>query len=275
MVLQQAQSKLSNLQLRILSALILGPAAIAVVWLGEWYLFVFLCAAGAGMSIEWAKLCKATGTSLVATMVLTNVVALGLLQFDMPKEAIGLIAAGVLQAFIFLRTDKSAEFKPVLAGIPYITLACLAMLWLRSLPEHGLATVLWLAIVVVAMDIGAYFSGRSIGGPKMAPKISPGKTWAGLCGGFICAALAGYAFGMVYQSPQMLVLALISGVLGLAAQLGDLIESALKRRAGVKDSGNLIPGHGGLLDRFDGFLTVMPLAALMAWSKGGSPLIWQ
>ena len=143
-------------------------------------------------------------------------------------------------------------------GLVYIVPALVALLWLRGLPD-GLRWVAFLAAIVWSGDIGAYLVGRLIGGPRLAPRISPGKTWSGAAGGTACAVLAGVAVISGH-----LVAALPALALSLAAQAGDLLESALKRRFGVKDSGRIIPGHGGLLDRLDGVLTAAPLAALLA-----------
>jgi phosphatidate cytidylyltransferase len=108
----------------------------------------------------------------------------------------------------------------------------------------------------------------------MAPKISPGKTWSGLLGGSICAGGVGVVAAVISGQSTLFTFAVLGVVLGLAAQAGDLIESALKRRYNVKDSGTLIPGHGGVLDRLDGFLTAAPLAGLIVWINGGSPFTW-
>lgn len=138
------------------------------------------------------------------------------------------------------------------AGLLYIGAAAIALAWLRSL-DNG-AIVLWVFIVTWSTDILAYFTGRSLGGPKLAPSISPGKTWSGLIGGVIGAALGGAL--IVHFCGLAHGLILLAPLLAVAAQCGDLFESALKRRAGVKDSGRLLPGHGGVLDRLDGLLPV-------------------
>lgn len=140
------------------------------------------------------------------------------------------------------------------AGVPYIGCGTAALLWLRGLPDAGAWLVLMLVLAVWASDIGAYLVGRLVGGPKLAPRISPGKTWSGAAGGLLAAGLAGFS---VYGVRG----AAFAAVLGIAAQGGDLLESALKRHFGVKDSGRTIPGHGGLLDRLDGMLVAAPVAA--------------
>ncbi len=168
---------------------------------------------------------------------------------------VGLLGAGMAAEWLIL-----CRRRPGLrwVGLAYIMPAILALVWLRGLPD-GLRWVAFLAAVVWSGDIGAYLVGRLVGGPRLAPRISPGKTWSGAVGGTLCAVLAGVA-----ASSGDVVAALPALGLSLAAQGGDLLESALKRHFGVKDSSRVIPGHGGLLDRLDGVLTAAPLAALLA-----------
>jgi phosphatidate cytidylyltransferase len=154
-----------------------------------------------------------------------------------------------------------SERRWALIGIVYLGVPAVAFLALRDLP-NGMQLVFWLVIVVVATDVFAYLTGRSLGGPKLAPKISPGKTWSGLVGGTPGALILGAAVAsMVGWS--WLQGGLFALILALVAQSGDLFESFIKRRAGVKDSGRLIPGHGGVLDRFDGYLFAVPTLALL------------
>jgi len=144
------------------------------------------------------------------------------------------------------------------AGMLYVVLPAMAIIFLRQ-QENGIALTLWMLVIVWATDIGAYFAGRAIGGPKLAPKISPNKTWAGLVGGMLAALVIGLAIAWSTGLPHMLWL--LGAPLAVAAQAGDLFESWLKRISGVKDSGRILPGHGGVLDRLDG---VVPVAILVA-----------
>lgn len=159
-------------------------------------------------------------------------------------------------------------------GVAYIIIPCASMLWLRGLsfadnPHGGMTVVLFVMLVVCATDIGAYFTGKRVGGPKLAPSISPGKTWAGLGGGIVAAALAGAIGASFSPYPPSAFAGLDLGVLlALVAQGGDLFESWLKRRANVKDSGTLLPGHGGILDRVDGLVAALPVFALLVWLSG-------
>ena len=151
-------------------------------------------------------------------------------------------------------------------GFVYCLLPAISLLWIRERAEYegigsGFDLLIWVFLVVWSTDIGAYFAGRAIGGPKLAPSISPNKTIAGLIGGVICAAI--FAGGWVYYVRLPGSLLPLAVLFGAAAQVGDLFESGLKRRAGVKDSGTWLPGHGGLLDRLDGLVPVAVLTAAL------------
>ena len=140
---------------------------------------------------------------------------------------------------------------------------------MRLDPLWGFAALMLVLLVVWATDIGGYFAGRLIGGPKLWPQVSPKKTWAGAIGGF-AASLAVAAGFAAFNFGKIIPLLLLSGVLSIASQLGDLFESAVKRRFGVKDSSHIIPGHGGLLDRLDGFVAAIVLAAIFGFLRGGA-----
>ena len=148
------------------------------------------------------------------------------------------------------------------SGLAYVITALLVLLWLRHQPVLGRETVLWLTACVWATDIAAYFVGSWVGGAKLAPRISPGKTWSGLIGAIVVTALTSAGFGVAIGAGQPLTLGAVGAILAVVGQMGDLLKSHAKRRAGVKDSGHLIPGHGGLLDRLDGFMAVLLAAAL-------------
>lgn len=152
-------------------------------------------------------------------------------------------------------------------GVGYIAVVGASFLWLRGMTPavHGYsgATILiWMLCVVWATDIAAFFTGRAIGGPKLAPSISPGKTWSGLAGGVAAAAIIGALFAMAEHMPGFVVLFLLSAMTSAVSQGGDLLESYIKRLCGVKDSGDLLPGHGGVLDRVDGLVTAAPFVVL-------------
>ncbi|GAB6053492.1 phosphatidate cytidylyltransferase [Magnetospira thiophila] len=158
----------------------------------------------------------------------------------------------------------------IVVGIPYIVLPMAAMVWLRGMEDWGMVNFIWLLGVVWATDTGAYAAGRLIGGPKLAPRISPKKTWAGLLGGMACAMAVGAGIDFWLERPSGSWMFWVSGGLAVIAQMGDLFESWVKRRFNVKDSGGMIPGHGGLLDRMDGLLAAgLALALLEFWALGG------
>lgn len=166
--------------------------------------------------------------------------------------ALGLIFGAALFISVF---DQSLRLA---YGVIYAGFPALAVLYLRGM-DNGLLILFWTLALVWATDIGAYFAGRAIGGPKLAPKFSPNKTWAGLVGGVLVTALFSFVLHVYWQLPFRLVL--LSMPLAVVAQMGDLFESWLKRQAGAKDSGTIFPGHGGVMDRLDGLIPVAPLVA--------------
>ncbi len=170
--------------------------------------------------------------------------------------------AAPLMLFEWTRLTRGNPVLRVLAW-GYTLAAVTALLWIRHQPSLGRETLIWILVCIWATDIGAYFVGRAAGGAKLAPRISPGKTWAGLIGGMAWSAMASAAVGYAFGLGETLPLALIGAGLAVVGQLGDLLESAAKRRAGVKDSGRLIPGHGGLLDRVDGLIAVLVAVGLV------------
>ncbi len=174
--------------------------------------------------------------------------------------AVLVASAAVMMFYEWRRLLAGWGFGWQAAGFAYALVPALALLWIRDRAPQGLELLLWVFIVTWSTDIGAYIAGRAIGGPKLAPSISPNKTIAGLVGGMLSAALAGYVWAeLTSLSASLFGLA---PLFALAAQAGDLFESGLKRRAGVKDSGNWLPGHGGALDRLDGLVVVATLTAL-------------
>jgi phosphatidate cytidylyltransferase len=272
-------SSWSDLRLRLRSALLLAPIGLICIWRGEVSWAVLLLAATVGLAREWELLCRMRPVIprglLVAAMAVPAVAiaAVGLGGAAIALLLVGAIAVGLASGRIALGL-----------GIPYIGLAGIALVWLRQDAVVGRWNVLFVIFVVWASDIGAYVAGRLIGGPKLAPRISPGKTWAGAAGGLIAAAAVGLAAGTVsagavdggaVDAVSLLRAALVAAALGVVSQAGDLGESAVKRRFGVKDSGGLIPGHGGLLDRLDGVLTAAPAAALIALALGPGVALWQ
>ena len=261
---------------RVLSGLVLAPVALAAVYFGSPYLDVFAGVAALIMAWEWGRLCGGgeAGASGVVLMVavVAAVAAVGLATA--PTALIILACGGVAVLGSALRAQTSGGPLWLAAGVPYIGIPCVALAWLGSATEDGRMVVFWLFAVVWAVDCGGYLFGRLIGGPRLAPAISPNKTWAGLAGGVACAGAAGAAAAALLGKEGMLPLVLLSSAMGLLAQAGDLAESAVKRHFQVKDASNLIPGHGGLLDRADGLLAVLVAVASINLLGGRSVLAW-
>jgi phosphatidate cytidylyltransferase len=264
------------LRLRVVSALVLAPLPIAAIWFGWPWLPLLTAAAAAVMAWEWGRLCRGgdfgrTGIVLVA-VVLLAVAAASLASTGLALGAAVIGAGLVLWA---ARETKDADPQWTAFGAIWVALPCVCLLWLARDGLAGRRTLLWLLAVVWATDIGAYAVGRTFGGPRLAPRWSPSKTWTGLMGGIVCAALTGWATAAWLGISPAAPLAGISAGLAIVEQFGDLAESAAKRRFGVKDSSGLIPGHGGLLDRLDGLLAVIPIVALLTLIGGRSPLAWR
>jgi phosphatidate cytidylyltransferase len=246
---------------RIGSGLVMAVAALLLAWRGGLGFFAMVLGGGLVMCWEWGRLVRGDGLDRLALahmgalVVAASLAALGL-------HAPALIALAVL-AIVLLVVDRPRPLTA--AGVLYVGLPAVALIWLRSDQECGLAAILYLFIVVWVTDIAAYASGRLIGGAKLAPRISPGKTWTGLVGGTAGAALSGAMFAQLVAGAGALRLGLMALLLSLLAQAGDLAESALKRRSGHKDASHLIPGHGGMLDRVDGLIVAAFAAALIGF----------
>jgi phosphatidate cytidylyltransferase len=254
----------------------LVPAAVAAEWAGG---AVWVIAVGSVAALalwEWARL---TGEGRVAAPGYAVIAAAGSLPlFAWVAHSAGLGFVGLcgVAAAIGGALRRSSAAAGLLCGVGtlYIGFAAIALVWLRDLPAIGLGGLLWLLAAVWAADVGAYLVGRAIGGPRLAPRLSPNKTWAGLMGSVVGAILVGIAFGQFWPgAPAPAMLAMAGLVLGIAGQGGDLLESAAKRHYGVKDSSGLIPGHGGVLDRVDALMAVVLLFALIHLA-GGAGLTW-
>jgi phosphatidate cytidylyltransferase len=264
----------NSLVLRTLSALVLAPAAVAAVWFGWPWLPLVTAAAGAVMAWEWARLCsgsrlRASGIAVIGVALATIAVAA---LTHRPLIAGSLSLCGAACVWGVARRESGVEPVWLALGTLWIALPCVLFLWLADDREAGRVTVLWMFAIVWSTDIGGYAFGRLVGGPRLAPRWSPRKTWAGLIGGACCAALVGWAAAGLLGLPMVLPLVLLSAGLAIVEQFGDLAESVAKRRFGVKDTSALIPGHGGLLDRLDGLLAVIPAVALLSAIGGGSVL---
>ena len=253
------------LKTRILSALVLAPLVLADIYVGGIWLDALMLLVAGLMGWEWARLCgqgnlPPAGYAVILVLVgVPLMFALGYSQHALLELLIGTVLVALVSFM-----GKRALVPWLVGGTFYIGLAVLAFLWLRAVPDQGRALVFWILFVVWAVDICAYFAGRGIGGPKLAPAISPNKTWAGLLGGMAGGALVSAAAADWLGWPLTAMLA-AGAALAVVAQAGDLLESWCKRRFGVKDSSHIIPGHGGILDRVDGLLAVLPVVFAFIW----------
>ncbi|MEO8115382.1 MAG: phosphatidate cytidylyltransferase [Phenylobacterium sp.] len=271
--LQQARRfDWSNLGLRVASAVVLVPAALLAAWFGGWLFLVLIAVAVALLAIEWGGMSAPGAPIRVSAAVAVAVLAGVFLGYE-DHFSWGWIATGVGAVAAALVARGMAE-RPADAafGVLYIAPACICLIWLRSMPQGHWWTLMLFAVTWSA-DIGAFAVGSTLKGPKLWPRFSPNKTWSGFLGGLAAATATGALMAVLSAFRlNAWAAAAVGLVVGLATMAGDLWESALKRRFGVKDSGDLIPGHGGLLDRVDGlmFAVVVMAAARLAnhWGWG-------
>lgn len=256
----------SELGKRVISAIVLGLLAIAAAWAGGVPFIVFWALAAAAVWWEWIGVVQAAQRQLLAVIGAVSIAGMTIA-----------LAAGV-PAFAFVTTLIGAAVAMsagqtrrvwVGAGIFYAAAVLIPATMLREHAALGFVTVLWLFAAVWTTDTGAYFAGRAFGGPKLAPSISPKKTWSGAAGGTLAGLVASQAvlyFSGIAWHPMHTVAALL---VIIAAQLGDLLESWIKRYFAVKDAGTLLPGHGGVMDRLDGFLIGALVALVIGLIAGG------
>ncbi len=257
-----------NLFQRIVSALTLLPVVLGLIYLGGWWFFALLGLGGTLMVREWCILTNASRgypfyLALIIALLPAVAITADVRPFDTSVLSVSLIMAGIVLLVVSpsklaaSTSDSPRTVNGIVGGI-YVTLAITSMAWLRLQDTDG-RLVIWLFFAVWAMDVGGYFAGKGIGGPKLAPTISPKKTWAGLIGGVLLSGLVSWVFALLLNIGSPLSLPVAGAALAIVAQLGDLYESAVKRALNTKDSGALIPGHGGILDRVDGLVFAAPV----------------
>ncbi|OIQ45401.1 MAG: phosphatidate cytidylyltransferase [Roseobacter sp. MedPE-SW] len=232
---------------RIISALVMVAVALVSIWAGGlvFTLVIALCCGGMVWELTHMLASRRSGAALMlGASTAAAVFVAGLLPMTL---GLALLLAPVVLGWVQVSGTSKTRFAVFAL---WIVLAGYSFVWMRN--SLGAEWLIWLAIVVVATDVAGYFAGKTLGGPKFWPRISPKKTWSGTSAGWIAAALVGAAAAPLFDMGFSLVLA--SVLVSMASQAGDVAESALKRQTGVKDSSGLIPGHGGLLDRFDGML---------------------
>jgi phosphatidate cytidylyltransferase len=263
-------------RLRVLSTLILVPLALAGLWLGGVAFAALIGVAVALMLAEWRGIIGAAARpALGFVLALVLGAAVVLAEAWRADAALALVVALALVAAFEPAGPTAGQGTPpralLLAGVLYAGLPGLAAVSIRHGGEGMLATA-FLFVVVWATDIGAYFAGRTLGGPKLWPRVSPKKTWSGALGGLLAAVVLGTGLVALFGAPHPLRLAATAALLSVASQAGDLYESSLKRRFGVKDSGTIIPGHGGVLDRFDGLVAALVVAWVIGALSGGTDI---
>jgi len=251
----------------------MAPPALLATWWGGYAFAALVAVAVALMCWEWDRMITGRFGWPGRVGAIGCFVA-ALLAVSMPLVAATLVIAAAAVGGALAARENSARLWAGL-GILYAGIPSMALVWLRGHDVQGLNTVVWVLLLVWATDIGAYAAGRTIGGPLLMPRVSPKKTWAGLIGGVASAAVVGLVTSLVLSLPHPVVIAAVSGLLAVMAQAGDLFESWIKRRCGVKDSSNVIPGHGGVLDRVDGLLAAALAVALASLATGTVVLYWQ
>ncbi len=260
-------SRRRELALRVASAAVLIPFGLYAVWTGGWALAVGAAIVGAAMAFEWGRMTQ--GGVVMAAIVFSALIN-AVYPVTPQYSAYALAGAAVIGALAARGSERrgAAAF-----GIVYTAGMPLALQALRAWPGEGWALALGSMLIVWASDSGAYFAGRALGGPLIAPQDSPNKTWSGAAGGALAAIAAGAAFAALINA-SIPAWTLWGFFITLAAQGGDMFESQIKRRYGVKDASGLVPGHGGVLDRVDGLgaACVAAIALLSIWPSASASL---
>lgn len=252
----------SNLRLRLVSGAVLAAIAFGLAYAGPLPFATLVLVCGLVISWEWGRLVRGATFDLgffVHAAAVTAAIVLAAAGYAAPAVAVLATAAITLVPLYFGRGARLSAL-----GVFYVGLPAVALLWLHGDEPFGFLAVLLIFAIVWTSDTAAFAAGRAIGGPKLWPKVSPKKTWAGLIGALLAGALAAAAFALIAGDVSPLRLLLVGGALSFVAQAGDLAESALKRLFGLKDASDLIPGHGGFMDRMDSIVAVAVAAALYA-----------
>lgn len=247
---------------RVISAAVLASIGIGATVAGPWPLAVVVAAVSAFLAWEWGRLVRnCEFDDMLFVHVAALVIAIGLTAARLTEYALLVLVVG----FVGIAIRRSREYRKLSAlGVPYVGLAAIGIIWLRD-SNLGLAAVLFVFASVWAHDSVAMFAGRAAGGPRLWPSISPKKTWSGAISGLTASTVIGAAATLFIPGTGIIWLGAIGFLLGLAALIGDLAESSLKRLGRVKNASGLIPGHGGFLDRMDGAIASFALACLIAY----------
>lgn len=265
---EQPSKKLSDLGVRLASAVVLGPLVLAIAYWGGLAFALLMLAAAMLFLWEWFSM---TGTAFKSVSSLvgqgTLLLLAVLLVAGLPGAGLAAMLAGAVAVFALSGFAKSGRWGA--EGTLYSGLALYALSTLRD-GSNGLLIIFFLLFVVWATDIFAYFTGRALGGPKLWTRVSPKKTWSGAIGGLVLATLFGMGVAFVAGETGLVFWAVFAAALSVVSQAGDLLESAIKRRFDVKDSSKLIPGHGGIMDRIDGLVAAAIFAVLVGLIAGGT-----
>jgi phosphatidate cytidylyltransferase len=251
----------SDFGVRLLSGLGMAALAAAFVFTGMIPFVVLVAAVALVLSWEWSRLVHGPEADAVLAVHLATASGAAVLA-GLGYAGLGLLALAI-GAILAMVLSLGGNSIYAAVGVFYAGLPAVAMIWLRSDPALGLLAVVFLIVIVITADTAAFVAGRLVGGPKLWPRISPNKTWAGLIGAVAASAIIGGCFWFVVSNASVPHLAGAAAVLALVAQAGDLAESALKRRFGTKDTGKILPGHGGVMDRLDGLVAAASATGLL------------
>ena len=274
-MLLSAASDLTNLQARIITGLLVGPVVLLATYAGGLFFVFLVLTAVLICGREWTRLVTGDASGFLLWYLAAGLAVVTAVQYVLGDVA-ALITLGTATLALAGLCFATGVRPPIIAtiGLPYLGATAIALLWLRQDAIGGVGLVVWLLLAVWATDVAAYAAGRLIGGPRLLPSVSPRKTWAGLIGGVAAAGVVGLTAGVTLGIAGPLPAAVGGAILGLAAQAGDLVESAIKRRFGVKDTGGVLPGHGGLMDRLDGLFVAAPVLALFHGFAGRQWVWW-
>jgi phosphatidate cytidylyltransferase len=254
-----------NLVARIAAALVLAPLAIAIAYAGGTLWSTLVTLSAIGLYVEWLTIAATTREVRVVACGVTALAAAGsCIAAARIEAAFIVLAIGFLAVAAISRQRRGW----MAGGFFYAAAAQTASVLVRLDSTNGFVALVFVLLIVWVTDIGGYVAGQGIGGPKLWPRVSPKKTWAGAIGGFGASLVVAAGFVALDFGKAGSLLSL-GAILSIVSQLGDLFESAVKRRFGVKDSSHIIPGHGGLLDRLDGFVAAIVLAAILGFVRGG------
>lgn len=257
----------SELKKRVISSIVLGASALVTAWLGGNLFLLFWALAAYWVWMEWTGITGAQPRTVLLAVGGASILGMmAALYFDAAAIAamIAIIGSGVVSAVVSEKRGWAA------AGVIYAALVLIPAVVLRADPKLGFIAIVWLFAAVWTADIAAYFAGRTFGGPLLAPRISPKKTWSGALGGLLGGVAVSSGIALLAGMPARFGLLLAAALVVITSQIGDLLESFVKRHFGVKDASQLIPGHGGMMDRLDGFLIAAFCALLIGVARAGT-----